>query len=315
MSEEEDDEPISDELSKLIGKRASFKKKDPAPKFDEDYVDPKTASLYEGKSGMDIFEMPDFNSARPLRTPKEVEDKGRGGPEKDDDDYYVDFQAEYDDENDLHIPNRIGFTTQAWGDRDAGFRSGKKLKKKSIKAGKYLAGDLQLAYDKLMEAGITFVDTSENYGLESRDKSLSAEQILCQCIDTNAQALPIVASTMSNPWKSLKQGTGPRFGSSGILKAIDGSGDRLGSSTIDVYQIPAKMFYIGTPGCVASAVCAAMDQGLINNVGVKNMSKSKMKSFNKKLDKIGSYPLTSNQFEFNLVNRKAWKSGDRKSVV
>ena len=114
---------------------------------------------------------------------------------------------------------------------------------------------------------------------------------------------------MSNPWRSIKQGTGVRFGGSGVLKAIEGTGDRLGSSALDIYQVPANMFYIGAPGAVANSLCAAMDQGLINNIGVKNMSKSKMKSFNKKLNKIGSYTLTSNQFEFSLVNRKAWKSG------
>ncbi len=146
VDDEDDDEPVSDELSKLIGKRASMmKKKAPTPSpVDEDFIDPTTASLYEGKEGMDIFEMPDFKSARPLKTPKEVEDKDRGGGSENDGDYYVDYQAEYDDENDLHIPNRIGFTTKPWGDPDAGFRSGKKLKKKAIKAGKFLAGDLQV---------------------------------------------------------------------------------------------------------------------------------------------------------------------------
>ena len=160
-----------------------------------------------------------------------------------------------------------------------------------------------------MENGITFVDTSENFGVASRAKSLSAEQILCQCLDTNMDASPIVASTMSNPWRSIKQGTGLRFGGSAITKAIEGSGERLGTSGIDLYQVPANMFYVGAPGTVAKSLCAAMDQGLINNIGVKNMSKSRMKNFNSKLNKIGGYTLTSNQFEFSLVNRKAWKSG------
>jgi len=155
--DEEDDGPISDELSMLIGKRASLTKKNAdepkatpsaADMADEDFIDPNTdtASHYEGKTGMDIFDMPDFKSARPLKNTKEVEDKNRGGADKKDDDgdYYVDFTAEYDDENDFHIPNRIGFTTKAWGDVDAGFKAGKKLKKKEIKSGKYLAGDLQV---------------------------------------------------------------------------------------------------------------------------------------------------------------------------
>jgi len=209
----------------------------------------------------------------------------------------------------LHITNRIGFTTKAWGDVDEGFKAGKKLKKKDIKRGKFLAGDLQVAYDKLMDNGITFIDTSENYGLVSRPKSLSAEQILFQCMDTNVDSSPIIGSTMSNPWKSVVQGTGVRFGRSAILKTIEASAERLGTSAIDVYQVPSKMFYVGAPKTVASALCMAMDQGLIKNVGVSGMSKSRMSSFNKKLNSIGSYSLTSNQFEFSLVNRKAFKSG------
>lgn len=243
-----------------------------------------------------------------------MEDSSRGGSSadknaQDDREYYIDYQADYDDENDFHVPNRIGFTTVAWGDTGQGFKSGKKLKKKEIKAGFFLAGDLQVAYDELMAAGITFVDTSENYGIQSRSKSLSAEQILCQCMDTNTDAYPIVASTLSNPWKSIKLGSGFRFGQSAILNAIEASAERLGTGAIDLYQIPGNMFYIGTPNCVAKAVCAAMDQGLINNVGVSNFGKNRMRSFVKKLDRIGGYSLTSNQFEFSLINRKAYKSG------
>jgi aryl-alcohol dehydrogenase-like predicted oxidoreductase len=158
-----------------------------------------------------------------------------------------------------------------------------------------------------MAAGITLVDTSENYGLESRSASLSAEQILGQCMDTSASA-PLLATTMSNPWKSLIQGTGVRIGAAGILKALENSADRLGVGEIDLYQVPAKMFYLGTPKVVANALVGAMDQGIIQHVGGVNMSKSKMARFHKNLSS-GGYGLTSNAFEFSLVNRNAWKSG------
>lgn len=319
--DEEDDEPLSDELSKLIGKRASMRpsssssatKKTVIPMDNDEnaIIDPSFESLYEGKTGMEMFEMPDFKNKRPLKTAKETEDKARGGSGKDGDsaDEYFDFAADFDDENDLHIPNRMGFSTTAWGDTDQGFKSGKKLKKKQKKAGKFLAGDLQMAFDTLMEAGITLVDTSESYGLKSRAKSLSAEQILSQCMDTNTNAQPIIASSMSSPIQSLKQGTGFRLGQGGIRKAINGSAERLGSSAIDLYQVPTRMFYLGAPGVVAGALCDAMDTGLINNIGLSTTSKSSMKRFNSKLNKTGGYQLSSNSFEFSLVDRKAWKSG------
>ena len=158
IDDEEEDESLSDELSKLIGKRASISStKNPSsptstkiPKDnDEDaIIDPSVESMYDGKSGMDIFEMPDFKNKRPLKTPKESSDRERGGSGSDKDnkgDDLIDFMADYDDENDLHIPNRMGFSTIAWGDESQGFKSGKKLKKKAKKAGKFLAGDLQVS--------------------------------------------------------------------------------------------------------------------------------------------------------------------------
>jgi aryl-alcohol dehydrogenase-like predicted oxidoreductase len=165
-----------------------------------------------------------------------------------------------------------------------------------------------MAYNKLIESGVTFVDTSENYGLVSRKDNLSAEHIIGQCVEENSERTPLIASTLSNPWTSIKQGTGLRLGARSILSAISKSAERMGASAIDLYQVPAKMFYLGTPGCVVQALAMAMDQGLINNVGVCNMEKSAMKSFIQKLSKKG-YTLTSNQFEFSLVNRKALKSG------
>ena len=120
-----DDDDLSDELSKLIGKRASIGKRnglddnimsntssDVANKRKKDTI----ASMYEGKTGMDMFEMPEFQSKRPLRI-SEINDPSRtpGGSkngDKEKESLYVDFMAEYEDENECHIPNRIGFGTK-----------------------------------------------------------------------------------------------------------------------------------------------------------------------------------------------------------
>lgn len=313
MSSEEDEvDDIDDALSKLIGKRDGItKKKASTPKTPMVPPDdlPELKEPLSDKTGMDIFEMPEFKTKRPLRSAKKEESDDELDTVGNSGELYIDYQAEYEDENDLHIPNRMGFGTMAWGDQDAGFKVGKRLKKKEKKRGKFLAGDLQVAYNKLTEAGITFVDTSENYGLSSRKENLSAEEIIGTILEENTQSNPIVATTMSNPWKSLRQGTGVRIGTkSAILKVIEQSCERMGTSAIDLYQVPSKMFYLGTPGVVADALCMAMDQGLINHVGVCNMGKTSMKNFAKKLKKNG-YDLTSNQFEFSLTNRKAYKSG------
>eukprot|EP00559_Dactyliosolen_fragilissimus_P001217 CAMPEP_0184865510 /NCGR_PEP_ID=MMETSP0580-20130426/18348_1 /TAXON_ID=1118495 /ORGANISM="Dactyliosolen fragilissimus" /LENGTH=521 /DNA_ID=CAMNT_0027364745 /DNA_START=254 /DNA_END=1819 /DNA_ORIENTATION=- len=337
--DEEEEEDLDDELSKLIGKRDALRRSTSASaststssSSTESSSSSTTASgetpsskvmtpeeitsLYEGKTGMDMFEMPEFKTKRPDRISKtdEIYDKGRdtsgSSSDKNAEDKFIDFQAEYEDENEFHVPNRIGFGTMAWGDTTLGFKDGKKLKKKEKKAGKFLPGDLQVAYNKLLEHGITLMDTSELYGLAGRKKSLSSEQIIGTCLEENSGENPIVCTTMSNPWKHMKSGAGGlRLGKGGILSAIESSLERIGTGSIDLYQVPPRMFYLGTPGTVADALCDAVDAGLIDHIGVTNMNnKNSMERFANKLSKRG-HSLTSNQFEFSLINRKAWKSG------
>jgi hypothetical protein len=68
--------------------------------------------------------------------------------EKEDEDraLFVDWTEDYEDENEFHIPNRIGFTTVEWGDKKKGFVAGK-LKKTDRKAGKFNKSDLQVSVE------------------------------------------------------------------------------------------------------------------------------------------------------------------------
>jgi hypothetical protein len=156
--DDDDDGEGDDALSKLIGKRDSIRKKrevisKPQTLSDDVSIDElppeKLEEILGGKTGMEVFEMPEFKTKRPLvkRLDDETKDKSRGGPgssQEKDEDKFIDFQAEYDDENDFHIPNRVGFGTAAWGEPDRGFKAGKKMKKKESKSGMFLAGDLQV---------------------------------------------------------------------------------------------------------------------------------------------------------------------------
>ena len=58
---------------------------------------------------------------------------------------FVDWTEDYEDENEFHIPNRIGFSTLDWGNGKAGFVAGK-LKKKDRKAGKFNKADLMVRH-------------------------------------------------------------------------------------------------------------------------------------------------------------------------
>jgi len=252
--------------------------------------------------------MPDLKFTRAARDDDSEDDgggSGAAGKDKGQDtDGPIDYQADYDDENEFHVPNRIGFDTRAWGDVDTGFKAGKKLKKKEIRQGKFLVSDLKQTYKKLMKAGITLTATSEHYGLSSRKSSLTSEHIIARCSDKYE---PLLASSMANPYNSVRKGTGLRLGRLSIVKAIEGSAERLGVASIDLYQVPTRMGLL--PNVVVDALNTALDQGLIQGVGAIDMAKDSMERFSNKLSRRGDggYVLTSNQFEFSLVNRK--KSG------
>lgn len=304
--EGEEDEAISDELAKLIGKRASISTGGSGVAKAKE-IEESTASLYEDKEGMDVFDMPELNFQRPVSENDGDDEDGGGGKKKEEEEGAIDYQADYEDENDFHVVNRIGFDTGPWGDLDQGFKPGKKLKKKEMRMGKFLVSDLKQTYKKLMESGITLAITSEHYGLSSRQKSRTSEHILGLCANFDYQ--PLLASSMANPIKSFQKGTGLRLTKPAIVQAIENSAERLGTASIDLYQVPSRMAL--PPNTVADALNTALDQGLIQHVGAINMSKSSMERFSKKLAKRGDggQPLTSNRFEFSLVNRKAQKSG------
>jgi len=56
----------------------------------------------------------------------------------------VDWTEDYDNENEFHVPNRIGFDTIDWGNKRAGF-SGGKLKKKDRREGRFNQADLRVS--------------------------------------------------------------------------------------------------------------------------------------------------------------------------
>jgi len=311
VEEDATDEAISDELAKLIGKRASISSSSSSSTSKDDNTSASAESLYENKSGMDIFDMPELSFKRDTSNDGDEDGAGSGGAgsvtgKNNKEEEVIDYQADYEDENEFHVPNRIGFDTAAWGDMDAGFKAGKKLKKKEIRRGKFLVSDLKQTYKKLMDAGITLAITSEHYGLAARKSSLSSEEILARF---TVASKPLLASTMTNPYRSFRKGTGIRLTRLSILQAIEASAERLGVSSIDLYQVPSRTLLL--PNVIVDALNTALDQNLIQYVGVSNLSKDSMTRFTKKLTRRGDgeHSLTSNRFEFSLINRKAHKSG------
>ena len=296
-----------DELAKLIEKRSQIKrkKKEELPNEDDVFeslagsspaLDPESADL-------DFDNMPEFQTKRPVRQSKKKDD--------DDDNYasslrsssneptYVDFMADFEDENDFHIPNRMGVSTRCWGDEKEGFVPSGKLKKQQLREGKFVPGDIQLAYNKLLEEGILLFETSPDYGKAMSSKKLSAEDILARCIKEyqESDTTPLLIDTYANKiWQR---------GSKGVISSLTTSCETLETSALDVYQAKS-IGWLPSGGIIKGMAEAVIDQATVNYVGVQDISPLRMRRLIGKLESQG-LTLTTNSFEFSLTNRKKEK--------
>jgi aryl-alcohol dehydrogenase-like predicted oxidoreductase len=318
-----------DALSKLISKRSQIKRKRRDADAN-DGGDPTTVTA-TGESIVDINldALPEFTTERPVRRRRsgddddddaedngvddddEEEDEGStvGGKKKKKDAAapIVDFQAEYDDENDFHVPNRMGVCTEAWGDPKLNFMasSGNKLTKRDIKLGKFVPGDVQLAHTKLLEGGITLFETSPAYGSASRPSSLSSEDILKRCLEEVGDALPetMLVETLSVT-SLLSSLSSP---ATYIPNRLEESLGRLGGlATIELFQAPSRATLFSSR-LLAAGLAAAIESGQCNHVGVTGVQSAlKLRRIKRRLEDR-DVTLTSNMFEFSLTNRKSEK--------
>jgi len=278
-----------DELSKLIGKRSQIKrkKKEELPK-EEDFLEKLDTD------NIDMDNLPEFQTKRVKREPKKKEEDEESKAPVSNEPTYVDYFADYEDENEFHIPNRMGISTRAWGDVNAGFVPSGKLKKQQLREGKFVPGDLQVAYNDLMNAGILLYESSPEYGSAMASKQLSAEDILSRCISEyqDSDAIPLIVGTYPNKmWQR---------GAKGVTNALSNSCDRI--SAIDVYQIK-NLGWLPSAGLVKGMTEAVVDLGTVNYVGVKNVSPVRLRRMVSKFDKEG-IQVTTNAFDFSLTNRK-----------
>jgi aryl-alcohol dehydrogenase-like predicted oxidoreductase len=121
---------------------------------------------------------------------------------------------------------------------------------------------------------------------------------------TNQQG-PLVASTFPNPWKhALKSRSLPRRGAQAIVTAAEESCDRMGISSMRLYQVQNPWYYVGGSSALADGMLDVISDDHSRYVGCIDMSLSKLAKLQKKLRAQGEF-VASNQFEFSLTNRKS----------
>jgi aryl-alcohol dehydrogenase-like predicted oxidoreductase len=161
----------------------------------------------------------------------------------------------------------------------------------------YIFNTLQKAYEKLQQSGISFVETSESFA--------NSESFLKKFLDECEHGdRALVASTFSNPWKkAVRSRKLPRFGSNAINEAAEKSCEKMGVSSMSLYQVQNPWVYVGGSSALAEGMLDVIQDDHSRYVGCVDMSVSKLAKLQKKLRDDGEFVAT-NQFEFSLTNRK-----------
>jgi aryl-alcohol dehydrogenase-like predicted oxidoreductase len=175
----------------------------------------------------------------------------------------------------------LGLGTWSWGDKFFwGYGNG------------YDDADIEEAFKASVNAGIKFFDTAEVYG------SGRSEMMLGKFVRESGKPLKVATKFMPYPW---------RLSRSNLPKALHASLNRLGLESVDLYQIhwPYPPITLET---WMEMMVDVYQKGLIKNVGISNCDRSQMQRCHDALVREG-VKLASNQVEYNLLNRKAEKSG------
>jgi len=156
----------------------------------------------------------------------------------------------------------------------------------------YTDEDIAEAFRTSLAAGVNLVDTAEVYG------SGRSEHLLGQFIKNTDKSVLVATKFFPVPY---------RFTKKSVVLALRGSLERLGLERVDLYQLhwpspvlPNEMFVEG--------LALAVKEGLTRAVGVSNYEINQMQMAQNILSKHG-ISLTSNQVEYNLLERRVEKSG------
>lgn len=150
------------------------------------------------------------------------------------------------------------------------------------------------AFRASMAEGVTLVDTAEVYG------NGASERIIGDLLrEGGFDGTPVIATKFA----PLPYRLSPRS----LIQAADRSLERLGVSTIDLYQIhfPSPL---PNPKSLMDALAETVREGKVRRVGVSNYGAEQMKRAHDRLASHG-VRLASNQVEYSLLKRAPESNG------
>eukprot|EP00246_Nothoceros_aenigmaticus_P002298 TRINITY_DN1313_c0_g1_i3.p1 TRINITY_DN1313_c0_g1~~TRINITY_DN1313_c0_g1_i3.p1 ORF type:complete len:373 (-),score=60.02 TRINITY_DN1313_c0_g1_i3:233-1351(-) len=190
---------------------------------------------------------------------------------------------------------KLGIGAWSWGDTTFWNEGGWDDKK--VKAAKG-------AFDEAVNSGITFFDTAEVYGFKLLGGE-NSETLLGDFIKYRQRRddTKVVVATKfaALPW---------RFGRSSVVAALKDSLNRLGLSSVDLYQIHWPGVWQNDE--YVDGLGDAVEQGLVKAVGVSNFNETRLRKAHEQLQKR-NIVLASNQVHYSLVYRLPETNGVKRA--
>jgi aryl-alcohol dehydrogenase-like predicted oxidoreductase len=152
--------------------------------------------------------------------------------------------------------------------------------------------------DAALDAGITFIDTADVYG---REFGVS-ERLLGEALRGRRDAV-VIATKFGHTGMAPAMADGAPMGSRAYIRAaVEGSLERLGIETIDLYQQ-----HTPDPATPVEKTLAALaelvQEGKVRELGNSNFSAAQLKAARQAAERHGTPRFVSAQNEYNLLDR------------
>ncbi|MBD2189258.1 aldo/keto reductase [Pseudanabaena mucicola] len=153
--------------------------------------------------------------------------------------------------------------------------------------------DVAGAFQASVEAGVTFFDTAEIYGLGE------SERLIGKFCRQTSQPVQIATKYFPVPW---------RWNREAITEALTASLERLQTSQISLYQIHWPLEFLLKTKDFMEVLADEVKKGRIQAVGVSNYSAHQMTEAHEYLAAKG-IPLAVNQVPYSLLTRQIEQNG------
>lgn len=157
----------------------------------------------------------------------------------------------------------------------------------------YSFEQLQAAFFAAIEAGTTFFDTAEIYGLGLSEKFLG------QFKQQTQQTVQIATKYGPLPW---------RFSAHSVSDALTTSLERLQIQRVDLYQVHWPFNFFMSQETLMNALADEVKRGRVAAIGVSNYSADQMREAHQLLAARG-VPLAVNQVRYSLLTRQIETDG------